>query len=252
VAQLARYVSAGEWAHNQAFAPIAFLLAWRVHAAISVERWRGAHGAAVPTLVGEGLGHPLLPAAECVANDVALGAETRLLVVSGSNMSGKSTLLRTVGANVVLALLGAPVRARRLALTPLEPGATLRIQDSLQAGRSRFYAEIERLKLLADLARGPVPLLFLLDEVLAGTNSHDRLVGAEAVFRQLLARGAIGIATTHDLALTEAASRIPHAVNAHFEDVVRDGEIAFDYELRPGVVARSNALALMRAVGLEV
>jgi hypothetical protein len=291
IARLARRVQAAEWAHNQAFAPIAFLLAWRVQSAIAVERWRLAHGPRVrgwlaalgeiealsslagyarehprdpfpevvaegespPRLHAEGLGHPLLPEEGCVRNDVALGgAAARLLVVSGSNMSGKSTLLRTVGTNAVLALAGAPVRARRLALTPLVPGATLRIQDSLAAGRSRFYAEIERLKVLADLARGPVPLLFLLDEVLAGTNSHDRLIGAEAVLRQLLDRGAIGIATTHDLALTEAAARIPGAANAHFEDVVRDGEIAFDYTLRPGVVTRSNALALMRAVGLEV
>jgi DNA mismatch repair ATPase MutS len=203
-------------------------------------------------LQADGVGHPLLPAVRCVRNDVALGPGARLLVVSGSNMSGKSTLLRTLGVNVVLALAGAPVRARRLVLSPLAVGATLRIQDSLLGGRSRFYAEIARLKQLADAARGPVPLLFLLDEVLAGTNSHDRRVGAEAVLRQLLARGALGVATTHDLALTEAASRIPEAANAHFEDEVRDGEIAFDYRLRPGVVARSNALALMRAVGLEV
>jgi len=167
-------------------------------------------------------------------------------------MSGKSTLLRTVGVNVVLALAGAPVRARRLSMTPVAVGATLRIQDSLQGGRSRFYAEIERLKQLADLARGAPPLLFLLDELLHGTNSHDRLVGAEAVLRELLARGAVGLATTHDLALTAAAARIPEAANAHFEDRVEDGRIAFDYRLRPGVVERSNALALMRAVGLEV
>jgi hypothetical protein len=284
---LAHRVSAAEWAHNQVFAPIAFLLGWRVQCAVAVERWRLAHGPRVRRLVaalgelealsslaayarehpadpfpevragpalldGAGLGHPLLPVDGCVRNDVALGEGRRLLVVSGSNMSGKSTLLRTVGTNVVLALAGAPVRARRLALSPLMTGATLRIQDSLQAGRSRFYAEIGRLKQLADLARGPAPLLFLLDEVLAGTNSHDRLVGAEAVLRQLLARGAIGLATTHDLALTEAAARIPEAANAHFEDRVEDGEIAFDYTLRPGVVTRSNALALMRAVGLEV
>jgi DNA mismatch repair ATPase MutS len=152
----------------------------------------------------------------------------------------------------VLALAGAPVRARRLALTRLALGATLRIQDSLQGGRSRFYAEIERLKQLADLAHGEVPLLFLLDEVLHGTNSHDRLVGAEAVLRQLLARGAVGLVTTHDLALTDAAARLPQAGNAHFEDRIEDGQIAFDYRLRPGVVTRSNALALMRAVGLEV
>jgi DNA mismatch repair ATPase MutS len=154
--------------------------------------------------------------------------------------------------NVVLALAGAPVRAARLRLSPLRVGATLRIQDSLQAGRSRFYAEITRLKELADLAAGGVPLLFLLDEILHGTNSHDRRIGAEAVVRGLAAKGAIGIVTTHDLALTELAGREGSLSNAHFEDQVRDGEIAFDYRLRPGVVSHSNALALMRAVGLEL
>ncbi|HZZ84711.1 MAG TPA: DNA mismatch repair protein MutS [Anaeromyxobacteraceae bacterium] len=208
-----------------------------------------------------GLAHPLL-GGEAVRNDLALAvrgggaapgqAPPQLLLVSGSNMSGKSTLLRTVGASAVLALAGAPVRARSLRLTPLAVGATLRIQDSLQAGRSRFYAEITRLKELMDLARGPRPLLFLLDEILHGTNSHDRRVGAEAVVRELAARGAIGVVTTHDLTLTELGRSLAGAENAHFEDQVVDGRIAFDYRLRPGVVERSNALALMRAVGLEV
>jgi DNA mismatch repair ATPase MutS len=152
----------------------------------------------------------------------------------------------------VLALAGARVRAARLRLTALHPGATLRIQDSLQAGRSRFYAEITRLKALVDLAERGVPLLFLLDEILHGTNSHDRRIGAEALVRGLLARGAIGLVTTHDLALTELAGREGALTNAHFEDQVVDGQIAFDYRLRPGVVTHSNALALMRAVGLEV
>ena len=205
-----------------------------------------------PLLEVEGMGHPLIATSRCVRNDLRLAPGQRLLVVSGSNMSGKSTYLRSAGANVVLALAGAPVRARRMRLSRLQLGGTLRIQDSLQEGRSRFYAEIERLKQLSDLASGPTPLLFLVDEVLHGTNSHDRRIGAEAVLRGLLARGAIGLATTHDLALTDSASHIPEASNAHFEDQVVDGQITFDYTLRPGVVARSNALALMRAVGLEV
>jgi DNA mismatch repair ATPase MutS len=166
-------------------------------------------------------------------------------------MSGKSTYLRTVGVGVVLALCGARVPARRLRLTPLQLGATLRIQDSLLAGRSRFYAEISRLKALVDLAAGAPPLLALLDEILHGTNSHDRRVGAEAVLAALLARGAMGLVTTHDLALTGLA-RPGVVANAHFEDQVRDGALAFDYRLRQGVVEHSNALALMRAVGLEV
>jgi DNA mismatch repair ATPase MutS len=182
-----------------------------------------------------------------------LDEEHRLLVISGSNMSGKSTLLRTVGINAVLAQAGAPVRAASLRLSPLQIGATLRIQDSLQEGRSRFYAEITRVRALADVASGPIPLLFLLDELFHGTNSHDRLVGASGVLRSLLHRGAIGLVTTHDLALTSIVRALaPRAINVHFEDRFEGGEIHFDYRIKPGPVTRSNAIALMRAVGLDV
>jgi hypothetical protein len=211
--------------------------------------------AAHPTALFDGvqLGHPLLPRGSMVRNDVRLAGDTRLLVVSGSNMSGKSTLLRTVGVNAVLALAGAPVRAASLRLTPMAIGATLRIQDSLVEGRSRFYAEITRIRALADLATGPRPLLFLLDEIFHGTNSHDRLLGAAGVLRSLVDRGAIGLITTHDLALTALVDDFaPRAVNVHFEDSFEGGTMAFDYRMRPGPVTRSNALALMRAVGLEV
>jgi len=187
-----------------------------------------------------------------VRNDVRLTAGTPLIVVSGSNMSGKSTLLRTVGVNAVLALAGAPVRAASLRISPLSIGATLRIQDSLQDGHSRFFAEITRLRALADLSAGPVPLLFLLDELLHGTNSHDRLAGASGILRGLLARGAIGLVTTHDLSLTVIADDLgPRAANIHFEDVFDGDALRFDYQAKPGPVTRSNALALMRAVGLE-
>jgi hypothetical protein len=206
-----------------------------------------------PCFEGEGLSHPLLPFDRCVRNDVRLGGDLRLLVVSGSNMSGKSTLLRTVGINAVLALAGAPVRATSLRLSPLAVGATLRVQDSLQAGRSRFQAEVLRIRKLLELARGKPPLMFLLDELFQGTNSHDRRVGAEALVRQLVGAGAIGLVTTHDLALTELADHLgPYATNVHFVDDFADGAMTFDYRLRPGVVPRSNALALLRAVGIVV
>jgi hypothetical protein len=202
---------------------------------------------------GVQLGHPLLPADRLVRNDVHLGAGTELLVVSGSNMSGKSTLLRTVGINAVLALAGAPVRAASLRLSPLAVGATLRIQDSLLEGRSRFYAEITRIRELADTAAGPIPLLFLLDELFHGTNSHDRLAGAAGVLRSLLDRGAIGLITTHDLAVTAVADALaPRAANVHFQDWFDGTEMRFDYLMKRGPVTHSNALALMRAVGLEV
>ena len=127
------------------------------------------------------IGHPLLPADTAVCNDVALDERVKLFVVSGSNMSGKSTLLRTVGVNTVLALAGAPVFATSLRISPLQIGASLRTQDSLQGGVSRFYAEIMRLRQIVEIAERQPPLLFLLDEILHGTNSHDRLIGAEAI-----------------------------------------------------------------------
>jgi DNA mismatch repair ATPase MutS len=208
-----------------------------------------------PLFSAEGLRHPLLAEAVAVPNDVQLGgaAGLRVIVVSGSNMSGKSTLLRSVGVNAVLALAGAPVRAARLSLSPLVIGATLRIDDSLEAGHSRFYTEILRLRSIVDAARGPVPLLFLLDEILHGTNSHDRRIGAEAVVHALVDAGAIGLVTTHDLALTRLPDQLGAAgTNMHFQDRIGDGKMVFDYRMRPGIVEHSNALALMRAIGLDV
>jgi DNA mismatch repair ATPase MutS len=280
-----------DWANaqrNQFFAVLGWFLLWPLHFAFAIERWRARSGADVarwlevvgelealsslagyayeqpddpfPTVVDSGaevsatqLGHPLLPAATCVRNDLALGGDLRLYVVSGSNMSGKSTMLRTLGVNVVLALAGAPVRAQAMQLSPLQVGATLRIQDSLAEGASRFYAEITRLKQLVDLSREQPPLLFLLDEILAGTNSHDRRIGAEAVVRGLVERGTIGLVTTHDLALADVATALgPRARNVHFEDKMVDDQLRFDYRMRDGVVQHSNAIALMRAVGLDV
>jgi hypothetical protein len=288
IARLGRLIDLLNSKKNQLFAPFALILFWDTHLAYGIEEWRRASGRAIgawlaavgefealcalaayayenpadpfpeisgagPCFDGAGLGHPLIPEARCVRNDVHLGDDMHLLVVSGSNMSGKSTLLRTVGVNAVLALAGAPVRANRLRVSPLVVGATLRVQDSLQAGRSRFFAEITRVRQLVDLARGSIPLLFLLDEIFGGTNSHDRRLGAEAVVRSLVNLGAIGLVTTHDLALTHIVDLLaPRAANVHFEDHFENGNITFDYRMRPDVVRKSNALALMRAVGLEV
>ena len=288
IAALARLVSWVDSTRNQFFAPIALLLLLRSQLAAAVDGWHASFGPAVGEwlrVVGElealaalatyayehpsdpfpvfmegplfdaaGLGHPLLNDAAAVRNDVRLGANgPRVLIVSGSNMSGKSTLLRAVGVNVVLAQAGAPVRAASLRLSRLSLGATLRIEDSLQAGQSRFYAEILRIRAIVELARAPVPALFLLDEILHGTNSFDRRIGAEAIIRALVGAGAIGLVTTHDLALTELVSTLgASAANVHFEDRLENGVMVFDYRMRPGVVEHSNALALMRAVGLDV
>jgi hypothetical protein len=201
----------------------------------------------------EDLKHPLMAETKCVGNDVSLGPHCRLFVVSGSNMSGKSTYLRTLGVNLALALAGAPVRARSFRMTPLRIGASIRTLDSLQEGISRFYAEIIRLGKIVKLAGQETPLVFLLDEILGGTNSHDRRIGAGCVARTLVARGALGLITTHDLALAQIAEEIqPPGANYHFEDQILNGKMSFDYRLRPGVVQKSNALELMRLVGLDV
>ena len=288
VARLHRLIVLSDSRRNQFFAPLGALLLWGTHLSLAIENWRSRAGPAVgqwlgavgemealcalggygyehpkdpfPSIEddgaafeGEGLGHPLIPEARCVANDVRLDASQRVLLVSGSNMSGKSTLLRTVGVNAVLALAGGPVRARRLRLTPLQVGASIRTIDSLQEGSSRFYAEITKLRQLMDLADRERPLLFLLDELLHGTNSHDRRIGAEGIVRGFVERGSVGLVTTHDLALAKMTDDIGSVVhNVHFEDTMKDGKITFDYRVRPGIVTKSNALQLMRSVGLEV
>ncbi|MFV1986116.1 MAG: DNA mismatch repair protein MutS [Gemmatimonadota bacterium] len=214
-----------------------------------------------PRVRAEGMAHPLL--LQCTPNDVAVGGSAAIpegterhpdmLVVTGSNMSGKSTLLRTVGVNVVLAQAGAPVRASSMDMSPVAIGASIRTLDSLLDGASRFYAEIHAIKRAVDQAENSPPGLFLLDELLHGTNSEDRRIGAEAVVRAFLDRGAIGIITTHDLALAAIADGVgPRARNAHFEFALDEGEIRFDYTLHPGTVKAGNALAIMRAAGLDV
>lgn len=289
IARLRRLVSLLDWQRNIVFAPIAMAILWSAQIAMAIERWRAVSGQhvrewisgvgefealfalagysfehpldAFPELTGieggwfeaTGLGHPLMPEAQFVRNDVRLGSDLRLLIISGSNMSGKSTLLRSVGLNVVLAWAGAPVRATRLRISPLTVGASIRVLDSLQDGRSRFYAEITRLREIVELLNGSRTVLFLMDELLSGTNSHDRKIGAAAIVRKLVDRGAIGMITTHDLALAHIAGDLPgRAVNVHLADTLENGRLHFDFKLREGVVERSNALDLMRSVGLEV
>lgn len=197
--------------------------------------------------------HPLIPRAVAVRNTVSLGASPRVLIVSGSNMAGKSTLMRTIGLNAVLALAGAPVRATRMRLTPLVLGTCLRHTDSLREGRSGFFTEVLRIRQVCNLQDEPGRVLFLFDELLSGTNSKDRRTAAEALLRMLVARRAIGIVTTHDLALTEIAAILPGDVkNVHLQDHVENGQMRFDYKLRDGVITQSNALELMRMIGLDV
>ena len=208
-----------------------------------------------PAFEGTALGHPLIAPAKRVCNDVALTGPGTALVITGSNMSGKSTLLRAIGVNAVLALAGGPVCAKRLVLGPVRVAASMRVRDSLAEGVSRFYAEVRKLKAVIERARAlRVPAtLFLLDEVLHGTNSRERLIGARAIVRELVARGAMGGVSTHDLALGDLEKELPGAVlNVHFEEHVSGDTMTFDYKLRPGVVRSSNALRIMRMVGIDV
>jgi hypothetical protein len=288
--RLARSLRRIDSLRHELVGAIGYPLLWPAREALAIERWRLRHGRnlsgwlealgefeALLSIAGyadehpdhvfaemtfsdsalleaDGLGHPLLPAEACVRNDLRLGrAHPRLQLLSGANMAGKSTWLRTIGLAVVMAQAGVPVRARRLRLTPLSLGVSIGDGDSLLDGESRFLAEIRRLRSIFELAAGSAPALFLLDELLSGTNPQDRIVGAGALLEGLLSRGAIGLCSTHDLELTRLAERHPErAANAHFASELAGGRLSFDYRLRPGVVGRSNALDLMRSVGLEV
>ena len=205
------------------------------------------------SLEAQGMAHPLIAESKAVRNDILLDSHQPLHVVSGSNMSGKSTWLRAIGVNLVLGMTGAPVRARSFRMTPLKIGASIRTMDSLQEGVSRFYAEIKRLRQIIQLTEQPPGLVFLIDEVLGGTNSHDRQIGAAYIVKALIERGALGLITTHDLALTRVVEEVkPPGANFHFEDQLTNGKLSFDYRLQPGVVTKSNALDLMRSIGLGV
>jgi energy-coupling factor transporter ATP-binding protein EcfA2 len=258
-----------------------------LHLWLALERWRKAHGAEVkgwvtaltealalaglathafdnpehtfpelqegpPRLSAVQLAHPLLPRSKRVANDVTLNAPGHGLLITGSNMSGKSTLLRAMGIAVVLAQAGAPVAARRFELTPLRVRTSIRISDSLASGYSHFYAELLALKRVVDEVNDG-PVFFLLDEILHGTNSRERQIGAVAVVDHLLRKGALGAVTTHDLGLAELVDRLPGQVRlVHFQEQHEGDQMTFDYRLRDGLLRSGNALALMRQLGLPV
>lgn len=288
IAQLDRKV---EWleSRDNLFARILDpFIFWTPHCLFAIEKWRVEYGASIrgwlasvgeiealaslasyayehpqdiipvlvdqePYLEVEAFAHPLLIRKKAVTNDIKLDSDgLRMVMISGPNMAGKSTFLRGLGVNVVLAHAGAPVHAKKMTVSPLAVTASICVLDSLQGGLSRFYAEIKRLKQISDLSEG-LAVLFLFDELFSGTNSHDRRVGTESVLRSLLANGAIGLVTTHDLALTEIVEGIgEHTANFHFSDHFENGELHFDYKLHPGIVQTTNALTLMRSIGLKV
>lgn len=285
--QLARLSSLAEQRRNQLHVVVNVLTLWDLHVFFRLDDWRRRHGPRVagwldrladvealcclggylhdrpelvmpevvqsgPRFVAQGLAHPLLDAA--VPNEVSLEGPGRLLLVTGSNMSGKSTLLRAIGLNAVLALAGGPVSARRLSLSPLHTWTSMRVQDSLEQGVSFFYAEVRRLKQVLEGATAhPRAALVLVDEMLLGTNTRERRLASGEVLRLLLDTGCIGAVTTHDLSLAELA-RAPGSalVPVHFQDVLEDGRMRFDYTLREGVVESTNALRVLALAGIPV
>jgi DNA mismatch repair ATPase MutS len=206
-----------------------------------------------PRLLAEGVAHPLIPATSRVGNDVTLPGPGSALLVTGSNMSGKSTLLRSMGVACALAYSGGPVCATRFELGRVRLATSLRIRDSLEEGVSHFYAELQKLKAVLDVTTEPLPVLFLLDEILHGTNSRERQIGARWILSQLLERGALGAVSTHDLELCRLPpEQMSHVKLVHLREDVQGQEMTFDYRLRDGSVSEGNALRLMRRIGIAI
>lgn len=205
-------------------------------------------------LEGEGLGHPLIPGNVRITNPISLPAPGRIWLITGSNMSGKSTYLRTVGINVVLALMGAPVCADSLRISPMQVATSMRTQDSIEENTSSFYAELKRLKMVIDRVERGEHVLFLLDEILKGTNSRDRHTGARALINQLQQGGGSGLVSTHDLELVDLEETLKGAVkNYSFNcEVSPNGELDFDYTLTDGMCRSMNATALMKTMGIKM
>lgn len=291
IRSLRRILDMADARFSMLYLPLAAILLWDVHVLRHLEGWQARSGPAVrgwmealgemdavfalaalsfdhpawcwpvltesdPVLEGTNLGHPLLDPRSCVGNDVRIGPPGSFLLVTGSNMSGKSTLLRALGLNVVLARAGGPVCASSFRLPPLDMATSMRVEDSLERGVSFFMAELRRLRALVDraeLATPERPLLYLIDEMLQGTNSAERQVAARSILRRLLGLHAIGAVTSHDLQLADTEDLRGRAVLAHFRERVGAGErapLSFDYRLRPGIATSTNALRLLALMGL--
>ena len=205
-------------------------------------------------LMAKSLGHPLIPANQRVANHVEIRGRGRILLVTGSNMSGKSTFLRTVGLNLCLAQAGAPVCAESFEWSWMRLYCCIRISDSLEAGLSYFYAEVKRLRVVLDAVRDHTqpPVLFLIDEIYKGTNNRERLLGSAAFIRELISSNGLGLISTHDLELAGLGKELASVTNLHFQETVDDGQMQFDFRLRPGPCPTTNALRIMAKEGLPV
>lgn len=205
------------------------------------------------TLSAVSLGHPLLKDTGRVPNDAVLEGTGKVMLVTGSNMAGKSTFLRTVGVNIVLAMAGSVVCAEKMTVSPTKIITSMRIADNMEENISTFYAELKKLEMILQQVRAHEKVFLLLDEILRGTNSHDRHAGSGAVIRQFLREDAVAILATHDLELTDMAKEFPGQVlNYHFDVQVRDEELYFDYKLKDGICTSMNASLLMRKIGIDV
>ena len=205
-------------------------------------------------IVARGLGHPLLKPESKVCNDFELDHDRRIVILTGSNMAGKSTFLRTIGVNLVLAYAGAPVNAEKLQASLFRIFTCIKVSDSVQDGLSYFYAEVKRLQALlaATEVDDALPVLFLIDEIFRGTNSRERLIGSRSYIRTLAQGTSVGLVATHDLELIKLGDEIEGVVNQHFREEVYEGRMVFDYRLRPGPCPTTNALTIMRLEGLPV
>ena len=204
-------------------------------------------------LEARSIGHPLIPKAENIRNDISLHHKGNILIVTGPNMSGKTTFLKILGVNIVLAMAGGPVCAKRFVLSPLKLYTSMKVTDSLDKKLSLFYAELQRLKMIMDAILGKEPVFFLIDEMLKGTNESDRHKGAIALIRQLVENKADGVLATHDLELTKLEQDYSKTItNYHFDGYIEGERLLFDYKLKIGICQSSNALELMKKVGIQV
>jgi DNA mismatch repair ATPase MutS len=270
------------------FIPLDILLQWDLQQVIALERWKHRNQKHVmawfaalgeleainslSTLIfnhpewcfpqlqeehffieGKDIGHPLIPVTSCVTNPVKIEHTGELMLVTGSNMAGKSTYLRSIGVNAVLAMTGAPVCASYFKMSPVQIISSMRIADNLEESTSTFYAELKKLKIIIDKVNNNEKVFILLDEILRGTNSLDRHTGSAALIKQLIKHNAACIIATHDVELAGMKDQFPHNIlNYHFDVQVSNDELYFDYRLKEGICKSLNASILMKKIGIEL
>ena len=268
--------------------PLNVLLLWNIQQALSLEKWKTAYDQRVkkwfnslgdwealcsfavmhfnqaewmfPSIVPEhfyikatNLGHPLIAPDKRVNNEIDIEQKAAVMLVTGSNMAGKSTYLRSIGINIILAMAGAPVCAKTFECSAVQLMSSMRVADNLEESTSTFYAELKKLKTIIEKVNENAPVFVLLDEILRGTNSLDRHTGSKALIKQLIAKEAAAVLATHDVDLAALQTEFPsHIFNYHFDVQVNGEELYFDYKLKPGVCKSLNASILMKKIGIEI